>query len=402
MEFFVGIISSMKEQSYLLFDIGSGSVGGGVVVISGGKPKIVYTNREQFLFEKEINHKKLFANMLRALEKSVNDIQKNGLSHLTFTAFGNRNVKDIFCVMSVPWCLSRTKILKIKKEEPLMVTPNLLEQIAEDEEVELDKDAPTIGDGLYEGKAKLCAVEKKLIKVLLNGYESSLPVYKKVSNLELSLFLSVTTEEIKEAVERTIAKVFGHHRQIEFNSFTLTSYIVLRDSFPNKQDFVFMDISGEMTELVFVRHQVILEIASFPFGRNTLIRRLAQVLKIEPALAESSLALRLSGKTEEALKTTGVEWLKFLDKAISDFAKDDFVPTKVFLTTDHDVRKYFEELINQQAISQFSLEGEKLSVTSLDEKVLKNYCRASGHMDIDPFILIETIFLRRITQPSQF
>ena len=391
----------MKEQIYLLFDIGSGSVGGGVVVISGGKPKIVYTNREQFLFEKEINHKKLFANMLRALEKSASDLQKNGMSHLTFTTLGNRHIQDIFCVMSAPWCLSRTRILKIKKDEPLVITPNLLEQIAENEEVELDKDAPTIGDGLYEGKAKLCAVEKKLIKVCLNGYESRLPVYKKVSNLELSLFLSVTTEEIKNAVEGTLTKVFGHHRQIEFNSFALTSYIVLRDSFPNKQDFIFMDISGEVTELSFVRHQVILETASFHFGRNTLIRRLARILKIEPTLAESSLALRLSGKNEEALKIVGVEWLKFLDTAISDFAKNDFVPTKVFLTADHDVSKYFEELISQQAISQFSLEGEKLSATSLDEKVLKNYCRASGHIEIDPFILIEAIFLRRIAKNSQ-
>ncbi|MFA6273055.1 MAG: hypothetical protein WC673_00990 [Candidatus Paceibacterota bacterium] len=391
----------MKEQSYLLFDIGSGSVGGGVVVISGGKPKIVYTNREPFVFEKEINHKKLFANMLRALEKSVSDIQKNGLSHLTFTPLGSHHIQDIFCVMSAPWCLSRTKILKIKKDEPLMVTPNLLEEIAENEELALGKDASTIGDGLYEGNAKLCAVEKKLIKVLLNGYETRLPVYKKVTNLELSLFLSVTTEDIKKAVEETVAKVFGHHRRIEFNSFALTSYVVLRDSFPNKQDFIFIDISGEVTELTFVRHQVILEIASFPFGRNTLIRRLAQILKIEPALAESSLALPFNDSTKEATKIVGAEWLKFLDNAVSGFAKDDFVPTKVFLTVDHDVRKYFESLIGQQAISQFSLEGEKLSVTSLDEMVLKNYYHAGSHAEIDPFILIETIFLRRIAKPFQ-
>lgn len=388
----------MKEQSYLLFDIGSGSVGGGVVVIKGGKPNVVYSNREQLPFEREINHKKLLANMSRALEKSADDIQKNGMSHLTFTVFGDQRVENIFCVLSAPWCLSRTRILKIKKDEPLVITPNLLEQIAENEEVELNKDAPTIGDGLYEGNAKLCSVEKKLIKVRLNGYESRLPVYKKVSDLELSLFLSVTTEKIKGVVEGVIAKIFGHHRQIEFNSFALTSYVVLRDSFPHKQDFIFMDISGEVTELAFVRHQVILETTSFSFGRNTLIRRLAQILKIDPALAESSLALRLSGKTQEALKTVGVEWLKFLDIAISDFAKNDFIPTKVFLTVDPDVRKYFEELIGQQTISQFSLEGEKLSATSLDEKILKNYCRGSGHIEIDPFILIEALFLRRIAQ----
>src|SRR3989344_4152381 len=398
---FLSFLNRKTEQSYLLFDIGSGSVGGGVVTFSGGKPKIVYTNREQFLFERAISQKKLLANMLRALEKSASDIQKNGMSHLTFTMFGDRRIKNIFCVLSAPWCLSRTRVLKIKKDEPLFITPNLLEQIAENEEMELGKDASTIGDGLYEDKAKFSAVEKKLIKVRLNGYESRLPIYKKVSNLELSLFISVTTEQIKDAVERTIAKVFGHHRHIGFNSFALTSFVVLRDSFPNKQDFIFMDISGEATELTFVRHQVILEMASFPFGRNTLIRRLAQMLKIEPALAESSLALRLSGKTEEALKIAGDEWLKFLDVAIADFAKEDFVPTNVFLTTDQDVRKYFEKLIGQQAIGQFSLEGEKLSAISLDEKVLKNYCRVSGQIEVDQFILIETLFLRRVTQNTR-
>lgn len=398
---FLSFLKRRSEQSYLLFDIGSGSVGGGVVVISGGKPKIVYTNREQFPFERTLNQKKLFTHMLRALEKSANDIQKNGMSHLTFTTFGNRRIQDIFCIMSAPWCLSRTRILNVKKDEPLIVTPNLLERIAESEEVELNKDAPTIGDGLYEGKAKLCPMEKKLIKVRLNGYESRLPVYKKVSHLELSLFISVTTEEIKATIGRTIAKVFGYHRQIGFHSFALTSFVVLRDSFPHRQDFVFMDISGEVTELVFVRHQVILEIASFPFGRNTLIRRLAQILKIEPALVESSLVLRLGDKIEGALKIAGAVWLKLLDAAIANFAKNDFTPTKVFLTVDRDVQKCFEELINQKTISQFSLESEKLSATPLDEKVLKNYCHVSGQAEVDPFILIETLFLRRVAQNSR-
>mgnify|MGYP001577192124 FL=1 len=398
----LSFLKRKNEQSYLLFDIGSGSVGGGVVTFDDGKPKIIYTNREQFSFEREINQKKLFANMAKALEKSASDIQKNGMSHLTFTTFGARRVKNVFCVLSAPWCLSRTRILKVRKDEPFTITPNFLERIAEAEELEFDKDAPKIGDGLYEGKAKLSAIEKKIIKIRLNGYELRLPIFKKATNLELSLFISVTTEEIKEAIEKAIAKIFGHQQHLEFNSFVLTSFTALRDSFPNKHDFIFMDISGEATELAFVRRQIILETASFPYGRNTLIRRLAQILKTEPALAESSLALRLNGKTEEALKIAGDEWLKFLDAAIADFAKDDFVPVKVFLTADPDVRKYFEELIGRQIISQFSLEGDKLSAISLDENVLKNYYRASGHAEIDPFILIETLFLRRLTQNSQF
>ena len=392
---FLSFLKKKNEQSYLLFDIGSSSVGGGVVTFSNGRPKIVYTNREQFSFEREINQKKLLTNMLRALEKSADDIQKNGMVHLTFTAFGARRVKDIFCVLSAPWCLSRTRILKVKKDEPFTVTPNFLERIAEAEELEFDKDAPKIGDGLYEGNDKLSAVEKKIIKIRLNGYELRLPIFKKVTNLELSLFISVTTKEIKEKIEKAIAKIFGQSQQPEFNSFVLTSFTALRDSFSDTNNFIFMDVSGEVTELAFVRHQVILETISFPYGRNTLIRRLAQILKTEPALAESLLALRLNHKTEEALKIAGAEWLKFLDTTVADFAKDDFVPIKVFLTADQDVRKYFVELINQQTISQFSLEGDKLSAVSLDENVLKNYYRAGGSMEVDPFILIETLFLRR-------
>lgn len=372
------------------------------MTFSAGRPKIVYTNREQFPFEREINQKKLLANMVRALEKSAADIQKNGMSHLTFTAFGARRVKDIFCVLSAPWCLSRTRILKVKKDEPFTITPNFLERIAETEELEFDKDAPKIGDGLYEGGAKLSAVEKKVIKIRLNGYELRLPIFKKVTNLELSLFISVTTKEIKEKIEKAVTGIFGYPQKPEFNSFVLTSFTALRDSFSNANNFIFMDVSGEATELAFVRHQVILETISFPYGRNTLIRRLAQILKTEPALAESLLALRLNHKTEEALKIAGAEWLKFLDAAIADFAKDDFVPAKVFLTVDREVRKYFEELISQQAISQFSLEGDKLSVVALDENVLKNYYRAGGSMEIDPFILIETLFLRRAAQSPRF
>jgi len=394
----LSFLKRKNEQGYLLFDIGSGSVGGGVVTFGGGKPKIVYTNREQFRFEREINQKKLLINMIRALEKSASDIQKNGMSHLTFTALGNRQIKNIFCILSAPWCLSRTRILKVKKDESFIITPNFLERIAETEELEFDKDAPKIGDGLYEGKAKLNAIEKKIIKIRLNGYELRLPIFKKAANLELSLFISVTTGEIKEAIEKAVAKVFGRHQHFEFNSFVLTSFTALRDSFPDKHDFIFMDVSGEATELAFVRRQVILETMSFPYGRNTLIRRLAQILKTEPALAESSLVLHLNNKTEEALKIVGEEWLKFLDAAIADFAKDDFVPAKVFLTVDQDVRKHFEELISRQVISQFSLEGDKLSVVSLDENVLKNYYRAGGLAEIDPFILIETLFLRRVAK----
>ncbi|HEY4496477.1 MAG TPA: hypothetical protein VJC04_03970 [Candidatus Paceibacterota bacterium] len=398
---FTSFLKRKNEQSYLLFDIGSGSVGGGVVAMNGGKPKIVYNNREQFSFEREINQKKLFANMIRALEKSANDLQKNGMPHLTFTRFGDQRIRNIFFILSAPWCLSRTKILKMKKDEPFTLTPNFLERIVNTEELEFDKDAPKIGDGLYESKVKLNAVEKKIIKIRLNGYELRSPMYKKASNLELSLFISITTDKIKEAIEKATTKIFGHNWHCEFNSFVLSSFIALRDSFPNKHDFIFMDVSGEATEMAFVRNQVILETISFPYGRNTLIRRLAQILKIEPALAESLMLLRLNNRIEEALKIVGDEWLKLMATVIADFAKDDFVPTRVFLTADQEIRNYFEKLINSQAINQFSLEGEKLATVSLDEKVLKNYYRTSDHDEVDPFILIETLFLRRVAQNLQ-
>ena len=60
-------------------------------------------------------------------------------------------------------------------------------------------------------------IELKNIKIALNGYETISPLNKKAKELEMTIFVSMSEEEVCKKIEDTIAKKF-HFKNIKFST----------------------------------------------------------------------------------------------------------------------------------------------------------------------------------------
>jgi len=135
------------DEVALVLDISSGYVEGAIVQFAEAKPPhILYTAKISIPFMEEKNSLRLKTELFKALDETVAKVQREGLPHLKFTALGRHSIRTVYCILSSPWYISQTKIVKIEKEKQISVTPSFLETLVSEEKKAFEKE---IKEGRY-------------------------------------------------------------------------------------------------------------------------------------------------------------------------------------------------------------------------------------------------------------
>lgn len=400
---------SKKENKFLpfvVFDIGSASVGGALVVAEEeafGGIKIVYNTREHIAFQNSLEPEYLLSTMLGVLKKVGENIEKNGMQKLFNEKSGKRNIENIFCVLSSSWYISDTEIIKSEKENPFIVSEKFIEDLLKDADKHFKKSSKLQFEMLEAGNFKL--IEKNIIQILLNGYNTNNPQGKKVNRADATLFVSMMSSEVYKKITSVLEKIFGA-RNTMFHTFELALFSAVRDIFKTEIDFLIMDISGEVTDITLVRNETIVKTVSFSLGRNFLIRKVANSLNAVPEEAHSLIRLFLDEKSssserakmERILVGAKEEWLLYFRKILSDFSDGLSLPRTIFLTIDTDIGKWFIDTIKQDEFSSYTLAREPFTVVELSSRILNKHCAISkdSKTGCDPFLAIEAIFVHKI------
>lgn len=382
-----------KEKLVAIFDIGSSSVSGALALIpdkkSDGIPKIIHTAHSEIPFQENLDFDRFLHLMLKSLEETAIKMAK-----------GNRAVpKKVFCFLASPWCATQTRVISHSRNTPFMFTEKMAAELIEKElkafeNSELKKYAD-VGSAAE-------IIESKNIEISLNGYKTAKPFGKYAHEVEMTLFVSMSPKTILDLVEEKI-HTFFHVSGIHFHSFVFSSFVAVRDMFPENDDFLLADIGGEITDISMVKNDVISESASFPYGKNFLIRRISSSLNKLPAEALSLLSIYVAGKLESsmvrkmegALKKARNEWLAHFQESLSGLSSA-FLPETVFLTADKDVSPWFAETIAKEEFSQYSQTRNKFNVILLEASSLRRFCKNKDGVERDPFLMLESIFINRI------
>ena len=198
--------------------------------------------------------------MLKAFDSALQDIQKQGLSHLNFTGWRNHGIRNVFYALSSPWCVSQTKIIKIKKDKPFEISIDSIEGVISGEEKKF-----LSGDSTESSKI----IEKKIIEAKLNGYKMTEIYGKKAKDIELAFFVTLAPEYVLKEVKDAGRKYFNF-RSSNFHSFALSSFSAIREIYSDKENFMFIDVHGELTDLSVIKDSVLVENFSFPEGKTFL------------------------------------------------------------------------------------------------------------------------------------
>ncbi len=380
-----------EKESVLIFDIGSSSVGGAVFESNkGGIPKIVQSIREPITLENKIDPVSFF-------NATIKSIQSVG-SRICMST--DRRPTKIFCVLSSPWYASQTRVIKLEKNFPFIFNSKIADDLIKKEIKLFEEEQMSKFSGIDK---KVRLIEFKNIQTILNGYATSSPFEKKASKVEMVVFISISGEKILKEVENIIFRHF-HTRDVKFSSFAISSFAVVRDVFPEKENFLLVDVGGEVTEISMIKKDVLSSSVSYPLGRNFMIREIAKKLRVSLSEAGSLFSLYKDGhaaesiekKLELAIKELRTEWLKKFQESLTNISEDISIPSTIFITADQDFLDFFGEVIKNEQFNQYTLTDSKFNTILLDAYALRDFAVFKENIERDPFLIIESVYINRI------
>ncbi len=393
----MGIFSGnrKKDELVLVFDIGSSSVGGAFFVAQkSGVPKVIKTFSEPIVMKESVDASKFMSSALKSLEtvaKNAFDVKLGAPS-------------KIFCILGSPWHISQTRVINFEKNTPFVFTSKFADDLIQ-KEINLFKADYLLKYKSTEEKVRL--IELQIIKTMLNGYETPQPLGQKVTELEMAVFLSLSEEQVLKKIEDTININFNI-KNIKFCSFLLSSFVAVRDAYINQENFLLIDISGEMTDIAMAKKNTLRESVSFPLGFNFIVRGVATALGSSFDEAKSFIALLKDGhatvemakKIDPIINKLQMEWLVKFQESLANLSNDISIPSTIFMVVERDLADFFRHTIEIEQFNQYTLTESKFKVILLGTEVFHDKVIVEKNVNYDLSCVIDAIYINSFLSTS--
>ena len=388
----MGLFSKKPTKDLIaVFDIGSSSVGAALFYKDGtSSPEIIFTVREAIPTTEKLEFDRFLDVTLKALESVAKTISLSGLGV----------PKQTHCVLSSPWYASQTRVINLEKNVPFVFTDKLADSLIQKEIALFEEQHITPHEGTAK-KARM--IEFKNMKTSLNGYVTAKPIGEKAKKVEMVLFISMSPEYVLQKFEESIGRHL-HPKNIKFSSLVIACFAVARDMFIIRENFLLIDIGGEITDISMIKKDILRESISFPLGRNFLFRSLSEGLggqSIDDA--KSLISLYKEGHIEDTMKTkvdavlakAKADWLKQFQTSLIALSNDISIPSTIFLTADEEVTDWFIETIKTEQFNQYTLTESKFKIIVLNTVMLHGIATFKDNVMRDRFIILESIYIDR-------
>jgi hypothetical protein len=380
--------SKENDELHLVFDVRSSSVGATLFrVKKTGAPVTLLSLREPILQEDDVKVDRLLYMTMKTLEIVAERVLKAGIGV----------PKKIFCVLSSPWHVSQTRVINVKQDKLFKFSIALADDLIKKEmhvfkQEYLEKYEKT--------KHKVRMIELQSIKTMLNGYETNYPLDQKVEEVEITIFVSMSPDQVLSGIEGVVKKYF-HHEVIKFSSFTMASFNVMYNMFSDQPNFLLIDVGGEVTDITMVKKVVPSESISFPLGRHFIIRGIAGALGCSQAEAESYASLWNDGHVEaptekklgEIIRKLQMDWLAKFQESLANLSRDISVPYTIYLSADKDFLKFFGKTIEAEQFNQYTLTESKFKILLLDTETMHSIADFGKDTLRDAFLMVDSAYI---------
>ncbi len=359
-----------------IIDIGSGSIGLALVLLEKGKaPTLKFSTRKDFKMEKTLDSRRLISQTLETLALSISEMQRAGQGVPS----------GIFCFLSSHLIASQTRVVSLNLKETERIDEFTINNIVSGE---LEK-FKFEHSGQLKSSSEI-VIEQKIMSVKLNGYKVSNFKNRLASEVEVSVFFTLASSKILNDIKSLIMDSF-HTDQIEFHSFPFAYFSILRDLFKSEQNFIFIDIGSEITDVCLVKDEVFGKTVSFPMGKNGVIRYIINKTGNDEEIVRSMIR----NDTNDTA-SAGADWLNTTKLILEKLSLEEKLPEKIFILADKDVSNIFKNFITSVQLSGVTILNKEPEVRELTSADLNKFCdNKSGSID-DPFLMISTIFVNKL------
>jgi cell division ATPase FtsA len=382
----------------LLIDIKSSSVYVALVDVSKNTPHIDFVTKESLKnFDPERNNVDyLVISVGNLVDRNIKKALDYGISNLS-KKNQSLKIEEVFVTYGSPWNKISTKDVKIREDRPFVLTRQKFDYLVKKQIKKEQENNPN---------QKL--LEKDVVSISLNGYETNNPFNKKAKEIVLSFYMSFISQKMMRAVEH---KIFYHLHEIKIThrTFFIVMLSSIKNIFSKEDNFVFFDISGEITDFGIVEKGAFSYLSSIPVGINYFVRNAAKICKIEKTT--SSSLLNMLAKEEihqscpkniyEELKKFEKEWVNKVHEAIQIHINSSEnnklnIPPKVILLVDDKGTEIFSRILKSSFAKRNIFETEnkiqviELTVDKFKDFIVKNKERSHS---ISPYTTLSSIFL---------
>ena len=246
-------------------------------------------------------------------------------------------------------------------------------------------------------------VEKHIVGISLNGYETAQPKGKKYKEMDVALYFSIVGSELLKQVRAQVQGVF-RRAVIDFHTFPLVTVSVVRNVPSIPQHFLLVDVDGEVSDFTIVKKGVAMQTITVPMGAEHFLRALKKGAGISPETALSVLSLHgldaLSDETKAKvaplLKKASSEWQSSVSESIGLLSEECFVPGTMIVVAEDRLQSFFAELVSDHSLGHGASDGTPFSVISLDRAFLKKHYEVDAPEVHAVNLLISALFISKI------
>ena len=359
-----------KGKISILIDIQSGLVRGALVLNKGeDKPHILYVTTQSFTRKTYVDSTYITKTMLKSVFMVTNSIANEGMTKIQSLGYSRKLLNSIHFILSSPWVISRSKLVKIQFENETKITEKIISDIIMEEQNKLKHD---FGPDLI-------LTEQKIFEIKLNGYVVNNFEDRKAKTLEVSFATTLGSEKIINRIHQAVLKNI-HIEKKYYHSALLLHFIALQSLFPRREDFISIHIHSELTDIIVVKKGICACLASFPFGVSTLSRKISHALKHTNETSDSILNLYGASKLEnnenqkikKIIEPLMQVWHNQLLKSVVKNNEDKFiVPRLVYLSahSHFDIFRSVFTLNNNEKYEVISFDTSKIEPYVVYEKV---------------------------------
>ena len=380
--------SISKNHTELIIDIGSSSVGLAFVQYAhDASPRMLFVTRKEVLFDESMDATHILEKTANLLDIALREATTG--AHFT-------HPDRVTISLAAPWYASQVRSVRYADNgKKFRVIKSLAEGLVQTEYKAFLKDlqASPFFDAL---NAEI--ITNTLIDSKINGYTVADPLRLQGTSCAFDVYFAVASSDANKRFRALVKEYFPRNHKIQFTAFGFASWLAFRKLFPHTDEYLFLDIGGEITDAMVVRGAVPVSGGSFPYGKHTMLRAFAQATHSEGEHALSLCNLyqtkMLDEKErvviDEVLQSTRKEWHTKLETAIETI-ETGLLPYKVFVTIDADCAPWFLEMLRNQALRQFVDTSQQFEVTLIDANVMQSYVTIEAQASPDPFLILLAI-----------
>lgn len=390
-----------NDEVYLLIDIGSGSLTLSFVLYNQiDIPFFLHTVKKDFFVIDKPESAKLFENMLKILDEGLEEIVNEGKSHKYWKS-SSRGPSGIIISFSSPWFMPKTKHIEMVREKPFTVSQKLIDDLIKKEELVFKDEISNSTNS----EDQLEVVEKSIVHIKINGYVLREYIGQKTTKLDAFLCMSVVSLSVMTKIYDIIFKhTHVPKESVLAHTFPVISFSVLRDLYPNYSNFLLIDITSEITDLSLIENDIISQTASFPSGKNFIIRQISKNFKVPIEIAKSNLSLFVSrkldvetaGKMEIVLNNVEKEWSIYLERAIQEISDGKILPSRVYMTTDSEAESIYTAFLKLSKADTTASFRKNADIVYVENKLFTQLFKNESITTPNEFIVMLAIFYNKI------